>query len=334
MRFVSATIRSIDPVAKRVSTDDGDFDADILVVALGADLDPGATPGLLEAGHEFYTVAGAFALRDVLENFAGGHVFVGVTSTPFKCPPAPSETALLVHDLLAGPRLAGLLERVVGHADGCADTAVTRRIRGAPDRVCRAWDRMASGATGSRPRPGSARWLCSTTAARCHLTCSSVCRCTVHLRSSWSRAWRSTAGSRLIRSRLETTFPGVYAVGDVTSVGTPKAGVFAEGQALVVASAIAAQLRGRHRPPPTTGRVCVIWSSGEMRSRRLTSPSAAARCQSAAWKAHRRSWSRIRSISAQVASSAGSAAAQSDPPGSATRVSDWGQRVSRLLFVV
>ena len=36
---------------------------------------------------------------------------------------------------------------------------------------------------------------------------------------------------------LETAFPGVYAVGDVTSVGTPKAGVFAEGQASVVAEA-------------------------------------------------------------------------------------------------
>jgi sulfide:quinone oxidoreductase len=36
----------------------------------------------------------------------------------------------------------------------------------------------------------------------------------------------------------------VYAVGDVTSVGTPKAGVFAEGQALVVADAIIAKVRG------------------------------------------------------------------------------------------
>jgi sulfide:quinone oxidoreductase len=42
---------------------------------------------------------------------------------------------------------------------------------------------------------------------------------------------------------LETTFPDVYAVGDVTSVGTPKAGIFAEGQAAVVASRIAARLR-------------------------------------------------------------------------------------------
>ena len=38
--------------------------------------------------------------RDVLAAFPGGRVVVGVTSTPFKCPPAPSETALLMHDFL------------------------------------------------------------------------------------------------------------------------------------------------------------------------------------------------------------------------------------------
>ena len=85
------------------------FDADVLVVALGADLDPAATPGLVEGGHEFYTVAGAFALRDVLADFDGGRVIVGVTSTPFKCPPAPSETALLMHDHLTE---RGLRDRV------------------------------------------------------------------------------------------------------------------------------------------------------------------------------------------------------------------------------
>jgi sulfide:quinone oxidoreductase len=100
LRFVQTAIRSIDPAAKRVETDAGPFEGDIMVVALGADLDPSATPGLVEGGHEFYTVAGAFALRDVLAEFSGGHVMVGVTSTPFKCPPAPSETVLLLHDYL------------------------------------------------------------------------------------------------------------------------------------------------------------------------------------------------------------------------------------------
>ena len=77
-------MRSIDPAARRVETDAGTFDADILVVALGADLDPAATPGLVEDGHEFYTNEGAFAVRDVLADFSGGRVVVGVTSTPFK----------------------------------------------------------------------------------------------------------------------------------------------------------------------------------------------------------------------------------------------------------
>src|SRR5262249_55665586 len=100
VRFVQTTVRAIDPVARRVETDAGTVDADVLVVALGADLDPAATPGLVEGGYEFYTEAGAFAAREVLEQFPGGRVVVGVTSTPFKCPPAPSETALLVHDFL------------------------------------------------------------------------------------------------------------------------------------------------------------------------------------------------------------------------------------------
>ena len=88
VRFVQTTIRSIDPAARQVETDAGAFESDVLVVALGADLDPAATPGLVEAGREFYTVDGAFAARDVLGAFGGGRVVIGVTSTPFKCPPA------------------------------------------------------------------------------------------------------------------------------------------------------------------------------------------------------------------------------------------------------
>src|SRR3990172_5691871 len=69
VRFLQSTVRSIDPVGRRVGTDAGTFDADALVVALGADMDPAATPGLVEGGNEFYSVAGAEALRDVLPPF-------------------------------------------------------------------------------------------------------------------------------------------------------------------------------------------------------------------------------------------------------------------------
>ena len=52
---------------------------------------------------------------------------------------------------------------------------------------------------------------------------------------------------------LETKFPGVYAVGDVNGVGTPKAGVFAEGAARVVAGAIIAQHLGGASPEAYKG---------------------------------------------------------------------------------
>src|ERR1700757_2024 len=109
VRFVPTTIRSIDPGQRRVETDAGRFDADVMVVALGADLDPAATPGLVEGGYEFYSMPGGFAVHgvraalavnDVRAAFDGGRVVIGVTSTPFKCPPAPSEAALLMHDYL------------------------------------------------------------------------------------------------------------------------------------------------------------------------------------------------------------------------------------------
>src|SRR5882724_1115758 len=68
VRFVRQTITAIDPENKRVTTDGGRYEADFLIVALGADYDMAATPGLADA-NEFYTVAGAVRLRDVLPTF-------------------------------------------------------------------------------------------------------------------------------------------------------------------------------------------------------------------------------------------------------------------------
>ena len=100
VRFRQETVKAIDPVARRVTTNKETYDADALVVALGADYDFAATPGLIEGGNEFYSVRGAERLRDVLRHFSKGRAIVGVASTPFKCPPAPSEAALLLHDYL------------------------------------------------------------------------------------------------------------------------------------------------------------------------------------------------------------------------------------------
>src|SRR5260370_30801260 len=100
VEFRQETVASIDPERRRVVTDKAAYDADILVVALGADYDTAATPGLAEDGYEFYSVAGAERARDALAAFGGGAVVVAVLGPFFKCPGAPNETALLVNDYL------------------------------------------------------------------------------------------------------------------------------------------------------------------------------------------------------------------------------------------
>ena len=100
VRLLRETVTAIEPESRRVTTEEGVHEGDVLVVALGADYDFEATPGLAEGENEFYSVAGAERLREILPTFTEGRAVVGVCGAPFKCPPAPSEAALLLHDFL------------------------------------------------------------------------------------------------------------------------------------------------------------------------------------------------------------------------------------------
>jgi sulfide:quinone oxidoreductase len=91
VRLLRETVTAIDPELKRVTTDQGVHEADHLVIALGADYDLAATPGLAEVDSEFYSVAGAEKLAEAIPRFTAGRALIGVCGAPFKCPPAPSE---------------------------------------------------------------------------------------------------------------------------------------------------------------------------------------------------------------------------------------------------
>src|SRR5947209_3582418 len=98
VEFRQERVTAIDPQQRRVTTDAGVYDADVLVVALGAEYDLAATPGFEEGGYEYYSLAGAQRLHDALAGFASGTILIAVLGHPFKCPPAPFEGAFLLHD--------------------------------------------------------------------------------------------------------------------------------------------------------------------------------------------------------------------------------------------
>ena len=98
VEFRQESVTLIDPEKRRVTTDKDSYESDILVVALGAEYDFAATPGFEEGGFEYYSLAGAERLCEVLSEFDSGTILIAVLGHPFKCPPAPFEGAFLLHD--------------------------------------------------------------------------------------------------------------------------------------------------------------------------------------------------------------------------------------------
>jgi sulfide:quinone oxidoreductase len=255
VRVLQTAVLSIDPVTKRVTTESGVFEADILVVALGADYDLAATPGLVEGGHEFYSVPGAARVREVLPSFERGPAIVGVCGKSFKCPPAPSETALLLHDFLTarGRRDATDISLVMPFGTPIPPSPDTsqailaafaeRGIRFVKDSLVTALDPARKVAVLSDGREMPYALFLGVPVHR-------VPQVVVDSgMAAHAQDWVPVN-----KQTLETRYPGVYAVGDVNGVGTPKAGVFAEGAAQVVAAAIIAQARGGSSPDAYKGR--------------------------------------------------------------------------------
>jgi sulfide:quinone oxidoreductase len=258
VRFLRETITAIDPEARSVTTDGGVHEADVLVVALGADYDFDATPGLAEGGNEFYSVAGAQRLSELLPTFSAGRALIGVCGAPFKCPPAPSEAALLLHDHLT-------THGVRGDCEISFVLPLGTPVPPSPDT-----SRALEAAFAERDItfvPG--RRVSSLDPARrvAVLEDGGEMPYDLFLGVPKHRAPDVVIESGMTEdgyvpvssSTLETRFPGVYAVGDVTTAGVPKAGTFAEGAARVVAASLIASIRGGQQPGPYDGRgTCYI----------------------------------------------------------------------------
>ncbi|MDX6628425.1 MAG: sulfide:quinone oxidoreductase [Gaiellales bacterium] len=243
VRLVQGTITAIDPEARRVTTDVGTFEADMLVVALGADYDMDATPGLAESGAEFYSFAGAVRMRDAIQGFSKGHVVVGVCGAPFKCPPAPSECALLLHDQLVARGVRGDCEISLVLPFGTP-------VPPSPETSAALVAAFAERDIHFVPsRKVSALELARRVVV---LDDGAELPCDLFLGVPKHRAPDVVVRSGITEdgyvpvdpATLETRFAGVYAIGDVATQGTPKAGVFAEGAARALAVSLIARLRG------------------------------------------------------------------------------------------
>ncbi len=245
-------IEKIDPEARRATISGKTVDGDYLVVALGAELAPEKVPGLREAGHSFYTLAGAETFRESLASTRKGRIVILTAAPAYKCPAAPYEAALLIDAFrreggvrdagaidvyaaepgpmgVAGPEMSGAVKQILQakgiayHPDhqvtavdpGAKRLAFVNGAHGDFDLLAYVPPHRAPGVVRESALAGETGWV------------------------------------SVDRHSLETRFRGVYAIGDVVSIPLklgkplPKAGVFAHAEAEVVAKNIASAVLGQ-----------------------------------------------------------------------------------------
>jgi sulfide:quinone oxidoreductase len=273
IEILHAVALEIDTAGRRIKTTEAEVSFDRLVIALGAELAPDALEGFGDAAHNVYTLDGAAAAADALGRFNGGRVAVVVSRLPYKCPAAPYEAAFLAEALLrrrgvrdrttidiyapepfplptAGPvvgeALAGMLaERGISlHAETSVE-----RIDPHANQLVLAGGELADYDLLLGIPPHRAPEVART-----------------------SGLAAETGFLPVDPATLATSAEDVYAVGDITAIPIaggkflPKAGVFAEAEADVVAANIAADLAGPARRRHLRGSGACFVELGDRRA--------------------------------------------------------------------
>ena len=250
IEFIAAEITGIDLSGKTVRFDGQELAYDYLIVSMGTQYSAGEISGLGSA-YTFYTLEGAEGLREELANFTSGRIAIVVAGLPYKCPAAPYEGALLLDHYFRRQRLRDDVEirlftpepgplPVAGKAIGEAVTELLagREVWFSPNTRLQAVDPQGKKLVFQDGTDASYDLLI---AVPLHEVPTVVREAGLAEEGGWVKVDRET---------MATPFEGVYAIGDVTQVPLanglmlPKAGVFAHGEAEVVARNIAAEIKG------------------------------------------------------------------------------------------
>lgn len=252
---VRGEIERIDPIERRVTVNGESITADHLIISLGAELASETIPGLAEAGHNFYTLDGAESIRDALDQFRSGKLAVLTAAPAYKCPAAPYEAAMLLESHCRKQKIREQVQIDFYAAEpgpmGVAGKEITAAVRQMvedkgigfhPEHQIAQVDPVARRMTFDNGARADFDLLAYVPP---HRPPGVVKAAGLVGDSGWVSADRHT---------METEYPGVYALGDVVGIPLalgkplPKAGVFAHGEAEVVAQNIARSITGKAEP--------------------------------------------------------------------------------------
>jgi sulfide:quinone oxidoreductase len=267
IRVVAGTIGAIHPAERAAEVDGDRWDADALVIALGAERDPDRVPGFRDRAIDVYDVAQGDRAQTAIAGFTGGRVVIGIFGTPYPCPPAPFELAMLIDERLRARGIHGAIEvfsplplslPILGQ-EGCG--SFESRLEDAGIAFLREHAATAVD-DGAVVFADTRRPFDLLLGVPPHRVPQVVAQSGLTGGGPWVKVDPPT---------LETSQPGVYAIGDVTALPLangqmlPKAGAFAQAQGEVVAARIASTLGGSQPTATFAGDgACFLETGGRM----------------------------------------------------------------------
>ena len=263
--FLHDAVAAIDTARRTAHLKSRRIEYDHLVVALGAELAPELVPGLAEGAYDLFDDAAIPTLKAAVEGMTEGTLIVAIASVPFKCPPAPYEYALLLDDMLRRRKVRQAVRLALTTPEPQPMPTAGKAV-GDQMKALLA-ERGIEYETQHKPRAVDAATRVVTYENGAKLAYEILAAVPPHRAPKVVRDAGLTDASGFVPVELGTFrafAPDVFAIGDVATVKLPgggphpKAGVFAEAQALAVARALIARMDGVGAPTYEGVATCYV----------------------------------------------------------------------------
>ncbi|MFB5627031.1 MAG: NAD(P)/FAD-dependent oxidoreductase [Nitrosarchaeum sp.] len=248
INFLKEEILQIDLQNKTVKTTTKILQYDFLIIAMGAVLAPEKIPGLTENGMNLYDHNHLTEIHNKLKKMKSGNIAISIMGMPYKCPPAPFEASLLIDSLL---REEGVRDSVQIHFYSpapitlpAAGPEISQQILdliNSENIIFHDTCKIKSVEKNKLIFQNSEASFDLLLAVPPHIAPKVI----------YDSGLAKEGGFISINRDCKTPFENVYAVGDVTTLtvtdnmAVPKAGVFAEGEAITVAQNIILKIQSK-----------------------------------------------------------------------------------------
>jgi len=265
INFIKDEITEINPKNSFVKIKSGKISFDFLIISMGAILAPEKIPGLVENGFNLYDHNQLHQINKKLNEIKSGKIAIVIMGMPYKCPPAPFEASLLVDSML---RKRGIRDSV--QIDFYSPAPITLPAAG-PEVSKQILDLVNSEKitfhNSQKIKHVEPKKLIFENneynfdillAIPPHIAPKVIYDSNLALKPGFISIDRD----------CKTPFENIFAVGDVTSLtvndtmAVPKAGIFAEGEGIVVAKNIISKLESNEKSILFAGKGGCFLESG------------------------------------------------------------------------